>query len=207
MERLETVPAGHGKAFVVARGQSVEIINTHGTQVVDTWAFARDDPGEFMSMAHTRSVNSRVWPRAGEAFVSIRRRPMLRLLADTSPGVHDTLLCACNRAIYAELGAAPDHRNCEDNLHEALSAVGKDVAFTPAPLNLFMNVGVSPEGAVIRGSPVSRPGDKIVFRAEMDLVVAFSACPQDITPINSEERTPRDVHVRIGVSGEAAGAA
>jgi len=201
---LETVPACYGRAFFAARGQNVEVINTHGTQVVDTWAFARDDPAEFMSMAHTRSVNSRVWPRVGEAFVSIRRRPMLRLMADSSPGVHDTLLCACNRAIYAELGAAPGHRNCEDNLHEALRGVSVDVAFTPAPLNLFMNVGVSPEGMVVRGAPASRPGDRIVFRAEMDLLVALSACPQDITPINSEERTPRDVQVRIGFPGEAA---
>jgi uncharacterized protein YcgI (DUF1989 family) len=200
MDPLETVPARYGRAFMVAQGQSVEIINTHGTQVVDTWAFARADPAEFMSMAHTRSVNSRVWPSIGQAFVSIRRRPMLRLVADTSPGVHDTLLCACNRAIYAELGVAPDHRNCEDNLHEALGVAGVDVSFTPAPLNLFMNVGVSTDGSVVRGAPASRAGDRIVFRAEMDLIIVLSACPQDITPINSEERTPRDVHVRIGVA-------
>jgi uncharacterized protein YcgI (DUF1989 family) len=196
MERLETLPARYGRAVAVTAGQTLEVINTHGTQVVDTWAFAQE-PAEFMSMAHTRSVNSRVWPRIGEAFVSIRRRPMLRLLADTSPGVHDTLLCACNRAIYAELGCTTYHRNCEDNLHEALAATGVRIAFTPAPLNLFMNVTVAPDGAVIRGSPASRPGDRIVFRAEMDLLVVLSACPQDITPINSEERTPRDVQVRI----------
>jgi uncharacterized protein YcgI (DUF1989 family) len=197
MERLETVPARHGRAVAVAADQVLEVINTHGTQVVDTWAFARQHPGEFMSMAHTRSVNSRTWPAAGQAFVSIRRRPMLRLLADTSPGVHDTLLCACNRAIYAELGCTTDHRSCEDNLHEALAAAGVRLPFTPAPLNLFMNVRVTADGAVIRGSPASRPGDRIVFRAEMDLLVVLSACPQDITPINSEARTPRDVQVRI----------
>jgi uncharacterized protein len=198
MERFETIPASHGRAFVLATDQVLEVINTHGTQVVDTWAFARQEPAEFMSMAHTRSVNSRIWPAAGQAFVSVRRRPMLRLLADTSPGVHDTLLCACNGAIYAELGCTSYHRNCEDNLHEALAAAGVRIAFPPAPLNLFMNVRVAPDGALIRGSPASRPGDRMVFRAEMDLLVVLSACPQDITPINSEERTPRDVQVRIG---------
>jgi uncharacterized protein len=205
MEQLQTVPARYGRAFALAAGQVLEIINTHGTQVVDTWAFSRGDPGEFMSMAHTRSVNSRMWPATGEAFVSIRRRPMLRLLADTSPGVNDTLLCACNGAIYAELGCTSYHRNCEDNLHEALAAMGVTIPFTPAPLNLFMNVGVAPGGAVIRGAPASRPGDKIVFRAEMDLLVVLSACPQDITPINSEERTPRDVQVRVGDQTPAGG--
>jgi len=197
MERFETIPARFGRAVAIAAGEVVDIINTYGMQAIDVWAFARQEPAEFMCMAHTRSVNSKLWPGVGEAFVSIRRRPMLRLLADTSPGVHDTLLCACNRAIYAELGCTTYHRSCEDNLHEALAAAGVQVAFTPAPLNLFMNVGVAPDGALIRGSPASRPGDRTVFRAEMDLFVVLSACPQDITPINGEERTPRDVEVRV----------
>ena len=197
MQRLETVPARYGRAIALAAGEVAQVINLYGTQAVDVWAFARQEPAEFMCMAHTRSVNSRLWPRAGEAFVSIRRRPMLRLLADTSPGVHDTLLCACNRAIYAELGCTTYHRNCEDNLHEALAGAGVKIPFTPAPLNLFMNVRVAPDGALVRGVPASRPGDKTVFRAAMDLFVVLSACPQDITPINGEERTPRDVQVRI----------
>lgn len=196
MDQMAMVPARHGRAVALAAGQVLEVINTHGTQVVDTWAFARPDPAEFMSMAHTRSVNSRLFPRLGEAFVSLRRRPMLRLLEDTSPGVHDTLLCACNRAIYAELGGTDDHRTCEDNLHEALAEAGLRIGFTPAPLNLFMNVGLAADGAVIRGVPASRPGDRIAFRAEMALLVVLSACPQDITPINSEARTPREVALR-----------
>jgi uncharacterized protein YcgI (DUF1989 family) len=175
MERIETVPARYGLAVVLAAGQMLEVINTYGTQVVDTWAFANPDVGEFMSMAHTRSVNSRVFPRIGEAFVSIARQPMLRLVSDTSPGVHDTLLCACNRAIYTELGCTDYHRNCEDNLHEALAAVGVQVPFTPAPLNLFMNVSLGRDGEVIRGSPVSQPGNLVTFRAEMDLLVVMSA--------------------------------
>jgi uncharacterized protein len=203
MERFETIPARYGRAIALAAGQVLEVINIHGTQAIDVWAFARPEAGEFMSMAHTRSVNSRLWPDLGQAFVSIRRRPMLRLLADTSPGVHDTLLCACNSAIYAELGCTTYHRNCEDNLHEALAEAGVRVAFTPAPLNLFMNVHAAPDGALIRGFPASRPGDSTTFRAEMDLHVVLSACPQDITTINGEDRTPRDVQVRVGDRAEA----
>jgi len=60
-----------------------------------------------------------------------------------------------------------------------------------------MNVSVAPAGAQVRGSPVSRPGDRIAFRAEMDLLLVLSACPQDITPINGEERTPRDVQLLV----------
>jgi uncharacterized protein YcgI (DUF1989 family) len=195
--RRLTIPASHAAAVAVRKGEILDVVNTHGTQVVDTWAFNAGDRAEFMSMAHTRSVNSRVWPAFGQSFVSIKRRPMLYLIADTSPGVHDTLLCGCNRAIYAELGCTEYHRNCEDNLHEALAAAGMDVGFTPAPLNLFMNVAVAEDGAVVRAAPVSRAGDCISLRTGMDLVVVLSACPQDITPINGDARMPRDVEAVV----------
>jgi uncharacterized protein YcgI (DUF1989 family) len=60
-----------------------------------------------------------------------------------------------------------------------------------------MNVLVGPQGQVQRFPPASKPGDRVVLRAEMDLVVAFSCCPQDIKPINGEACTPTDVHYRI----------
>ncbi len=64
MSDLIQIPARNGKAAFVSRGQSVKLINTHGSQVVDTWAFARHDLKEFMSMEHTRAtlVKSRRLP-------------------------------------------------------------------------------------------------------------------------------------------------
>jgi uncharacterized protein YcgI (DUF1989 family) len=44
---------------------------------------------------------------------------------------------------------------------------------------------------------VSRPGDHVVLRALMDLVLVFSSCPMDIVPINGEDRTPKLVHLEI----------
>jgi uncharacterized protein len=191
------VPARYGRAFRVGSGQTLEVVNIHGTQAIDAWAFNADDLAEYMSMAHTRSFNSRGFPAIGQAFMSTRRRPMLRVVRDTSPGRHDTLLCACNREIYLELGHTGPHRTCEDNLHEALGELGLRIPLTPEPLNLFMNVELAPDLTVIRGAPLSRPGDLIGFEAQMDLVVVLSACPQDITIINSEDRTPRDIAVRL----------
>lgn len=191
------VPASHGRLVTLRRGECLAVINTHGTQVVDSWAFSCADPAECMSMAQSRSVNSRLWPLPGQSLVSTRRRAMLRLMEDTSPGDHDSLLCACNAAIYRELGCTSYHRSCEDNLHEALATAGIALPFTPAPLNLFMNVGVGDRGTVVRRAPSSRPGDRVVFQAEMDLHAVMSACPQDVTPINGEERTPRDVAYEV----------
>lgn len=186
-----------GKAIALDRGQSIEIVNTRGSQVIDTWAFNRSDSYEYMSMEHTRSFNSRVCPKAGDAMVSNRRRAILTLTEDTSPGVHDTVLCACNRYIYEELGCVGHHRNGEDNLHEALSEQNIEIAFTPAPLNLFMNTPIVDDGAIERHPPTSSPGDHVTLRAEMDLLLVLSACPHDISPINGAERMPMDVHFRI----------
>ena len=185
--------ARHGRALRLARGDAVELVNLHGTQVADCWAVAAADPFEHMAMDQTRSVNSTIRPFRGMHFVSNRRRPMLALEEDTSPGIHDTLLCACNEAIYRELGCWPGHRSCEQNLQEALAALDIHLPFTPAPCNIFMNVPVSTEGVIDRVPPASKPGDLIRLRALMDLIVAFSACPQDVTPINGAHRTPMDM--------------
>ena len=193
----QTIPARHGVAIQLDAGSEIVVINTHGTQVLDTWAFNMADPSEYLSMEHTRSRLSRFSPGAGVSLFSNRRRSVLTMLEDTSPGIHDTLLCASNREIYRELGCDDTHRSCESNLHEALSVMGIRVPGTPAPLNLFMNVSVAPDGAIDRRPPQSRPGDRVRLRADMHAVVVFSACPQDITPINGAECTPRDAHYEV----------
>jgi uncharacterized protein len=192
---VQTIPARRGKAVRLGRGQSIKIINTHGMQVVDTWAFNAEDLAEFMSMEHLRAYLTRIFPHAGDPLVTNRRRPILQFVEDTSPGIHDTLLCPCNAALYRELGCTTYHRNCEDNLHEALSEVGCDVAWTPAALNLFMNTPFNAQGLIDREPPASRAGDHVVLRAEMDLVLVFSACPQDLSVINGVARQPTDAHV------------
>lgn len=191
------IPARRGKAVLLRKDETIEVINTHGNQVLDTWAFNAGDVTENMSMEHTRSVNSRIYANVGDVFSSNLRRPMLRLIRDTSPGLHDTLLCACNQAVYTELGVSDYHRNCQDNLFEALQEFGVTPPMTPSPLNLFMNVTVGPDGAVQRKPPASKSGDSVELRAEMDVLIVFSSCPQDITPVNGPTLTPSDAHYRI----------
>ena len=119
---------------------------------------------------------------------------MLCVTEDTSPGIHDTLLCACNAPIYEEMGCTQYHRNCSDNLHEGLAAIGKAFPFTPGPLNVFMNIPVNADRTISRLPPATKPGDYVRFRAEMDLIVVISACPQDLSVINGPDKVPRDVH-------------
>lgn len=192
------IPARRGKAARVARGQIVRVINTHGDQVVDTWAFAADDLGEFMSMEHSRPHMLKLSPAIGDVLRTNFRRPILTLLADTAGGIHDTLMAACDSHRYKFLGVEEYHDNCTDNLHAALAEIGLKTSETPSPLNLFMNIPVQPDRSISFEAPVSTPGSYVALRAEMDLIVVFSACPQDILPINGVGHLPTEAHFSIG---------
>ena len=194
---LVAIPARSGKAALVDGGQSVRVINTHGQQVVDTWAFRRDDLTEFMSMEHSRTALGRIMPAVGQSMATNRRRPILTLVEDTSGGIHDTLLAACDRYRYELLGCEGYHDNCTDNLAAAMAELGLAPPETPSPWNLFMNIPVGPDGSVTFEPPVSKPGDHVTLRAEMDCVVVFSACPQDIVPINGVDCVPTEAHFQV----------
>jgi uncharacterized protein len=194
---LVTIPARRGKAVFVTKGQQVKVINTRGQQVIDTWAFNRTDLAECMSMEHSRASLGRIMAKVGDSMVTNRRRPILRLVEDTSPGIHDTLIAACDRHRYDLLGCRVYHDNCTDNLATALAELGLTSPKTPSPWNLFMNIPVKPDGSVSFEPPVCKAGDYVLLRAEMDCVIAFSACPQDIVPINGVNCTPTEAHFEI----------
>ena len=192
------IPARRGKAAHVASGGHVKVINTHGEQVVYTWAFNRADPSEFMSMEHTRAHTLHIVPRVGDVLRTNRRRPILTLVEDTSGGIHDTMIAACDRYRYAFLGVEGHHDNCADNLIAALADLGVTSPHVPSPLNLFMNIPWTGDGGLsFVAPPKPVPGSYVVLRAEMDLTIAFSACPQDILPINGVAGRPVEAHFTI----------
>ena len=178
-------------------GQHVRIVNTHGTQVVDAWAFSAADPTEWMAMEASRAWFLKLAAAVGDSFVTNRRRPILTLVEDTSGCAHDTLMAPCDRHRYGLLGVQGYHDNCHDNLHAALAELGITIPATPPSLNVFMNIPWTAEGHLSWGEPVSAPGSYARFRAEMDLVVAFSACPQDILPINGRTGRTTEAHFSI----------
>ena len=191
------IPARKGKAARLRRGQTVKIVNTHGQQVVDTWAFCTEDIREFMSMEHSRVAIGRIIPGIGDTLITNRRRPILTLAEDTSGGIHDTLFAACDRWRYETLGHAGYHDNCTDNLAAALAELGLVPPETPSPLNLFMNIPVLDGNRVEIRPPISTQGSHVVLRAEQDCIVAFSACPQDIVPINGLALQPMSARFEV----------
>ena len=190
-----TIPARHAKAVFVKKRQHIKVINTHGTQVVDCWAVNADNMTEFMSMEHCRVSLERVTPKKGNMMVTNRRRPIVKITEDTAPGTHDTLLAACDRYRYELLGCNEYHRNCTDNFWEAMVGAGYKPVELPSPFNLWQNTPVEPDGSIKPNPPLTKKGDYIVLRAEMDLVICLSACPQDITSICGNK--PRTAHFEV----------
>ena len=195
MPQSLVLTARTGKALRLPKGSLIRIVNTHGRQVVDTWAFAEEDIGEFMSMEHSRVHMGRVNPVAGSVLLTTRRRPVLTIVDDTSGGVHDTMLAACDIYRCQMLGCTTYHRNCTDNLREALAELGLVPTETPSPLNLFQNSSIKPDGALVIEPPIAPAGTHVTLRAEMDIVIAFSACPQDMAPTNGADMIPKDAEI------------
>lgn len=180
-----TLTARTGRAVPLPAGSRLRVVNRHGGQVVDMWAVNAEDPAEWLSMEHTRTSLSRLVPAVGDALYSLRRRPMLTLVQDTSPGVHDTLLAACDAERYRQLGAEPGHANCAENLRRAAAEHGIEVTRTPSPLNLFMNIPWDETGQLAFHPSPARAGDEVILEATMPCIVVLSACPMDLNPINA----------------------
>lgn len=188
--RVVEIPARHGAALEVRRGQVVRVVDVEGQQVGDLVCFNRDDLGERYSPQNTVLFNRTIYPKVGAVLVSERGRPMLRLIADTV-GVHDLICGSCSDEYYrTRLDHHEPHRSCRGNLAEAMAPWGVAARDVPFSFNLFMRWPVQPDGAVVPMAAPSGPGDYVDLRAEMDLVVANSACPSDITPTNAHNPTP-----------------
>jgi uncharacterized protein len=171
-------------AVRLAAGERLRIVNIEGGQVVDTWALNAHDPAEYMSMEHTRVALCKLVPAVGDDLHSCRRRPLLTLVEDTSPGVHDTLMAACDAERYRLLGVTGHHANCCENYERALAARGMSTAIVPPPLNLFMNIPWEPDGSLRFLAAPAAAGDYVTLMAAIDAVVVLSACPMDINDIN-----------------------
>jgi uncharacterized protein len=196
--RRTNVPAGTGRAVVVRGGGRAHVVNTEGSQVADMWALALPDAASRLSTSHTRLAIGRISPRPGDVLVDNRRQPMLRVLADTSPGGHDTLIPSCDAQRYRDLGFEGEHANCTANFLAAVAAHGLTDVSVPEPVNLFMSVPVTADGALAIEPSKARPGDEVVLEALRDVLLVVSACPQDLVRISGTDGALRQVDIFTG---------
>ena len=181
-----TVPAYEGRAVSVPAGAIIRITDPRGHQIGDLFAFVRDDPSEWLSAGATRAEHTRMFPEVGSAFVTQFHRPIVTLLADTSPGVHDMLYPPCSPALYRGAGVEGYHPSCRENFEKAGVSAGMPVEFVPEPVNLFQNTPPDPSGVLVIGPAASEPGDYVLLVAEMDLVLILTACSYDLGDANGD---------------------
>jgi hypothetical protein len=174
--RTTEIPERSGTAFLVSRGQSLSVIDPRGVQVADLLAYNAEDLDEVISSGRTLDYAETIRLTTGHILYSNRSQPMLEIVEDTV-GIHDFLLTPCSydtfHHFYPNL---PAHRGCFGNLAAALEPYGVTPDRIPTAFNCFMNVPVDASGRLSVLPPVSKAGDRIVFRAAMDLVIGLTAC-------------------------------
>jgi len=194
---VQIIAERSGTAFPLPRGATLTVIDPCGEQVADLLAYNAHDMDEVISSGRTLDYSETIRLTTGHRLYSNRSRAMLTII-DDSVGVHDFLLTPCSidtfLHFYPDL---PPHRGCFGNLAEALGPYGVAPDRIPIAFNCFMNVAVDGKsGKLSVLPPVSKAGDRIAFRAEMDLVIGLTACSAP----DSNGGSFKPIHYRVEAS-------
>jgi uncharacterized protein len=176
-------------AGLVRAGQVLRIVDLEGRQAVDFLCYRADDPSERYNAADTMKVAGTIFLTTGHGLYSDLGRRLFTIVADTC-GRHDTIGGCCsaesNRLRYGVDGTP----NCRDNFLRALARFGLGKKDIVANVNFFMNVPVEADGAMAIADGYSKAGDHVDLRADTDVLVAVSNCPQVHNPCNGGRPTP-----------------
>lgn len=194
--RDEIVPAKGATALEVRRGQTVRIEDVEGQQAVDLICYSLDDLAERFWAAHSAKLNGTIYITTGHILYSDRARPMMTIVEDTV-GVNDVICGSCSYALdVVRYGEDKASQGCMDLFEQSIRPWGLERKDVPMCFNIFLDYPVDAEGRVaIDRDPVSKPGDHIDLRADMDLLVSITACPQENNPCNGYNPTP----IRVAV--------
>ncbi len=194
----QVVPAGEPFMKEIRKGQVLRILDLEGNQAVDTLFYNAADPEERYDANTTIREQGNIYLTTGTVLRSNEGNPMLSIVADTC-GRHDTLGGACsaesNTVRYA-LEKRHMH-SCRDSFLMALAERdnGMDKRDLSSNINFFMNVPVTPDGGLTFEDGISEAGRYVEMRAEMDVLVLISNCPQLNNPCNAYNPTPVEVLV------------
>ena len=188
-----------GEAVRVNLGQVLRVEDLDGGQVADFVCFSMSDHAEKFSQAKTRIRNWSTQVTTGSEIISNRDNVMFTIVADTV-GVHDIVFCPCHSYVYEVIYKVGPRNGCFENLSGAVKSYGISSDDLPDPFNIFMNTGIKEDGELFVAATPSKKGDYIELRAEMDCLVAVSACADDISDCNNRECTRIGLHVADGDS-------
>jgi uncharacterized protein len=187
------VPAGEPWIGTVKAGQVFRIVDMEGNQAVDTLFYNAADSEERYSANDTLRAQGSIYLSAGSKLLSNRGNTLLAIVADTC-GRHDTLGGACSAESNTVRYALDkrDMHSCRDNflMAIALGHHGLTKRDLSSNINFFMNVPVTTEGELHFADGISAAGRYVEMRAEMDVLVLISNCPQLNNPCNAYNPTP-----------------
>ena len=188
------VPAKEYASLIMKSGQTLRFVDMEGKQVPDVVCFNANDLTEELNMGNTLLVNKRRELVTGNVLYSVLANPMM-----TITGYSNELSYSygpmCSEEVNRIRYGVACTRNCRDNFAMALRDWGFTARTIPNAFVPFMNVEVDAHGNMEIREPTSRPGDYYDLRAEMDLVVGISNCPQERNPCNGWNPTPMGVIV------------
>jgi urea carboxylase-associated protein 1 len=189
------MPAGTGWMHALKQGQIFRIVDLEGNQAVDTLFYDSHDPANRYSATDTIREQGGIYLTTGTRLLSVRGDDLLTIVADTC-GRHDTLGGACaaeSNQVRYDLKKKWMH-NCRDNYLLALATdplgAGMGKRDLTHNINFFMNVPVTPDGGLSFADGISAPGRYVELRAERDITVLVSNCPQLNNPCNAYNPTP-----------------
>jgi urea carboxylase-associated protein 1 len=187
----EIVPARAPWLHRLKAGQTLRVVDLEGNQAVDFLLYATADDAERYSAQDTIAAQANIFLRTGSVLRSNEGRPMMTITA-TSVDYHDTIggACSCesNSLRYGHHTKA--QHSCVDNFLDANLRDGRGKRDMVSNVNFFMNVPVEPDGALGIVDGISAPGLTVDLRAEMDVTVVVSNCPQINNPCNGFNPTP-----------------
>jgi uncharacterized protein YcgI (DUF1989 family) len=178
---MQRVEPQCGIAFQLLERQLLTVADLEGEQVADLVAFNAADAREYLSSGRSIDYANTIYLTTGNVLYSNRSRPMLTIAAD-DVGRHDFLLTPCSSETFQIIyGNCGHHPSCLENLATSLKQFGIAPDSIPTTFNIFMNVVINPDGSLNIQPPRSRTMDKIVLRAQMDLIIGLTACSAEIT--------------------------
>ena len=185
----EIIAAGAGWSRVLRRGEVLRLTDLEGRQAVDFLCYNAADYEDRYAAADTMKINGNIFIRKGSVLYSVNCNPMFTVIED-SCGFHDTIGGCCSSALNRHRYGKPDDPNCRHNFLRELARYGMGARDMAANLNFFMYVPVGTDGAMDMGPSISKPGDHVELRAEMDVLAVISNCPQMNNPVNDFNPTP-----------------
>jgi uncharacterized protein len=186
------IPARGYAAFYMKKGQVLRFVDIEGKQVPDLVCFNAQDLGEAINMGNSLLINKRREFIKGNVIYSIRCRPMMTI-TDYSNALSYSYGPMCSEEVNRIRYGVPNTPNCRGNLAMALGPWGFNYRDIPNAFVPFMNVEVDENGTMEIREPTSVPGDYYDLRAEMDLLIGISNCPQERNPCNGWNPTPTGV--------------